>query len=133
MPMSDAIAEAKLRVENAKSLVRSLQLEMPQLKADALQNSRGGWVLYNRKKKEFTGALAELGAAKADLTKLSGTGGGDPRWNLLRKAWLLLNRMQESGVDIGDEGQELIDDIEFHVPAAKLQAAIEEDTNSKEG
>lgn len=115
--------DVKVRVEELKTLVRTLQDQLPQAKADANLGKRGGWPEYSSLKRRWTTAVNDLGKAKADLVKLSGTTGGDPRWELCQRAWRVLNRLDEAGIDIGDDGHQLLDDIEFHVPASKLDPA----------
>ena len=63
---------------------------------------------------------------KLELTKLCGTTGSDPRWDLVRRAYAVLTRLDDAGVDIGEHGAKLLDDIEFHVPQSKLSETLEE-------
>ena len=126
----DRVIETKTRVEAIKVRVRALQVSLADAKALAegqWPRQAGTWGAYQRKKREWQEAVNELGAAKLELTKLSGTSGGDPRWALLRKAWRVLNELEERGVVLGDRGEALMEDIEFHVPLAKLHEEEDDD------
>ena len=117
------IIDTKARVEALKCTVRDLQSALTDAKALAegqWPRRPGTWQTYQRLKKEWQRAVNDLSAAKVELTKLSGTTGSDPRWQLLREAWHVLSAIEESGVDIGERGHALLDDIEFHVPHSKL-------------
>ncbi len=56
--------------------------------------------------------------AKDELRRLSGTHTGDPKWALIARCYRFLNALDESA--LGDEGEALLQEIEFHVPPAKL-------------
>lgn len=120
--------EAKLLVETLRGKVARLQAEVGEKGADA----RGSFPrrpekfrAYENAKKDWQAAITELKAAKLKLARLEGSTGGDPKWALLREAWHVLNEIDERGVDIGERGHALLEEIEFHVPAAKLQEDIE--------
>lgn len=124
---NDRVAEVKARVEALKCKVREQQDALPELRLYADAGNRGAWAVYQKARREWQASLKLLSEAKVELVQLSGTGhGGDQKWRLIHRAWALLTRMQEAGTDIGEEGQALIDDIEFHVPVAKLQGALDE-------
>ncbi len=122
---------AKARVEDLKNQVRQLQGKI----AEAGALAKGTWPRrrslfdeYDRLKKQLPPLVAKLGEAKRELSELSGTDGGDPKWKLAVRAWRVLNELEEAGVEIGEKGRALLDDIEFHVPLAKLHEPETEDT-----
>lgn len=124
----DRAKDVKRRVEALKVDVLRLQSELPELRMRAEGRLPGGWTAYNEKKKAWTAAMTQLCEAKAELRELSGTTGGDPKWDLIRVAYRVLTRLDEAGIDIGTEGAQLLADIEFHVPTSKLAAALEGDS-----
>lgn len=118
-------AEQKLLVEALKSKVMRLQAETAERGAAAkgsFPRRSSLFTAWEVKKKEHQAAIEELRAAKAVLVRLSGTDGSDPKWALAREAWHVLNELDERGVDIGERGQALLDEIEFHVPLSMLHA-----------
>lgn len=125
VPM-DRVADAKVRVEELRRHVRTLQDELANLpKPPAKGFERSMSDAFWEKRKTLRGAWIkacnELGEAKAELAKLSGTNGSDPKWALIAGAWRVLNRLDEAGVDIGEDGRALLDSIAFHVPLSKLE------------
>lgn len=118
--------EAKVLVEVLKGKVARLQAEVGEkgaLAKGSFPRSRDKFAAWERAKKDWQAAMAELRAAKETLAKLSTSSslnGSDPKWDLIREAWHVLNELEERGVDIGDRAEALIEDIEFHVPAWKL-------------
>lgn len=120
---NERVLEVKGRVEALKVLVRQLQSELADAKPlteGQWPRQAGTWQRYQRLKTEWRTAVDRLGAAKLELSKLSGTSGGDPRWALLREAWRVLNELEERGVELGERAEALMNDIEFHVPLSKL-------------
>lgn len=117
----ERVLDVKARVEEAKALVRALQLELTEhsCKAGSMR-ARDFFRQRDNIKRRMNAALAELERHKKELRALSGTTGSDPRWALLARTWRYLNALEDSGVKLGDEGQALLDAIEFHVPTAKL-------------
>lgn len=124
-PVDSPMAIARERVDKLKARIRDIQAQMPQAKADAVTGMRHGWQGLDNLKKRLRQTLDEYAGAKADLIRLCGTTGADPKWELLSKTWVVLSRLEESGVDIGEMGRDIVTDIEFHVPASKLKMAIE--------
>lgn len=124
--------EAKALVESLKIRVDEMNRAFPQLKADAQTGMRGGWRALDAHRKEHRQVLAQLRTAKIDLAKLSGTTGTDPKWQLIARGWSVLIGLENAGVDIGERGRALVEDIEFHVPNAKLeeQAAADAEADS---
>ena len=118
---NERLLAVKTKMEALKVRVRELQAELPQYKADAEMGRRGGWTKYREMKQRWQAAVDQLGQLKLELIALSGTG-SDPKWGLIAEAWRILDALEESGVDIGERGRKLLDDIEFHVPMSKLQA-----------
>jgi hypothetical protein len=132
---SDRVTEVKARVEALKTRVRTLQAQLPEAKIaaeGAYPRNESRWAYYRRLKKDWLTATNELSVAKVELTKLCGTTGGDPKWDLIREAWHVLVGLDEAGVDIGDRGHALIDEIEFHVPANKLRADMTRESSPSE-
>lgn len=119
----DRVPEVKARVESLKARVRTLQAALGEARALAegqWPRQPRTWQAYQQAKRDYASALNDLSAAKVELTTLSGVTGSDPRWRLLCEAWYVLSTLDEAGVDIGERGHALIDDIEFHVPHSKL-------------
>ncbi len=121
---------AKARVEALKRKVAEHQAKV----AAAGAAAKGAWPRrrslfdeYDRLKSLTPKVHAELAQAKLELTELSGTDGGDPKWKLLVRAWRVLNELEEAGIEIGEKGRALLDDIEFHVPHSKLHEPETED------
>jgi hypothetical protein len=120
MTDGDRTAELKAAVDKCKAEVRDAQEALEGLKGRAHAGARGGWAEFERAKRRWKNALRALSEAKVALIRVTGTTGSDPRWLLIRDAWRVLNRLQESGIAIGGDGEKLLDEIEFHVPASKL-------------
>ncbi len=124
MPSDGARAlEVKTRVEALKERVRTLQGDLPAAKMQAESSyprRQSSWDAYHAMRKSWSEAVRDLGAAKLELTRLSGTTGTDPRWKLVYEAYHLLSTLDEGGVDIGKRGEDLLEAIEFHCPTAKL-------------
>ena len=123
------VGEVKARVEALKTKVEEAQARV----AEASALARGSyprrdslWRDFERRKREWTAVVTELRKAKAELASLSGTNGSDPKWKLICEAWHVLSALDEAGVDIGERGHALIDDIEFHVPHSKLFDVVKE-------
>ena len=124
---SQRAKEAKLHVEMLKAKVARLQTQTAEHGAAAkgsFPRRPSLFAAWEASKKELHAAVADLQAAKATLVRLSGTTGSDPKWVLLREAWHVLTALDEAGIDIGERGHALIDEIEFHVPLAKLHEDI---------
>ena len=122
---TDRIFEVKSRVEALKTKVRTLLEQVSDAKVvleSKWPRSKHDFQTHARAKAALRVAQNELANAKLELTKLSGTTGGDPRWKLLRETWHVLNELEERGVELGDRAEALLEEIEFHVPAAALQA-----------
>ena len=123
----ERIGEVKRLVEQYKCAVRDTNEEMHQHRLKQGVMPVGRWhELRNRISNRLRMQQKLLGEAKAELSKLSGTTGGDPKWAMLVTAYRVLHRLDEAGTDIGKDGQKLLDDLEFHVPLAKLAEAIEQ-------
>lgn len=125
MTLDARLIAAKTHVEAMKTRVRELQAalsEAKQLAEGQWPRQPATWRAYQSKKKEWQAALNDLSDAKLELVRLSGTSGGDPRWILIREAWHVLNELDERGVVLGERGEALMDEIEFHVPHSKLHA-----------
>lgn len=123
--------EQKLLVETLKSKVTRLQAEAGEKGAAAkgsFPRSPEKFRQWEKAKTQLKAAQLELGNVKQKLARLCGTTGTDPKWLLLREAWHVLNEIEERGVDIGERAHALLDEIEFHVPAAKLQEDMERAT-----
>jgi hypothetical protein len=122
-PNMDRVAELKARVDELKAAVRDAQNELTLIKGSAEPD--GGkhyWQRLHAAKKSWNDCVRRLQEAKTDLVRVTGTTGSDPRWSLISDAWRLLQRLEDSGVDIGEDGRKLLDEIEFHIPASKLVA-----------
>jgi hypothetical protein len=116
----ERVQELKARVEEMKAAVRDAQSSVTVAKGQSMPGDKGYWKRVNDAKLHWNKCLKQLADAKADLVKVTGTTGSDPRWGLISSAWRLLQRLEDSGVDLGDDGRKLLDDIEFHIPMAKL-------------
>lgn len=116
------VIAAREEVERCKKVVRDLNLEMQLAKG----RSTTTWRQMAARKEDFNRACSALKDAKIKLVKLSGTTGHDQRWILVTRSYAVLCKLDEAGVDIGEIGRKLIEDIEFHVPLSKLEAAIQE-------
>lgn len=124
---NERVKEVKIKVDGLKASVVALQAQVAEagnLAKGTVPSRRAYWDAYSERKKALASAQEKLREAKAELTRLAGTTGSDPRWTLLREAWHVLSALDEAGVDIGERGHALIDDIEFHVPHAKLHEDI---------
>jgi len=124
----DRILDVKARIEELKGLVLDVQNQLSDRNMVDGRGKRMAFLDWNARKQDLKKKHAELldrlRAEKHELRKLSGTG-EDPKWELIKKAYVILSQLDEQGVDIGERGHALIDDIEFHVPFAKLQEAME--------
>ena len=123
--MSERVAELKIVLEERRANVAKAQDYLAQLKAHGSPRERvdapnGYWSRVRAAKRHLSECLERLRAARADIVRVSGTTGSDPRWTLIRDAWRLLQRLEDDGVDLGEDGQKLLDEIEFHVPASRL-------------
>jgi hypothetical protein len=120
--MSDGerVAELKAELDRCKAEVRAAQEALSGLRGRAEAGGRGGWPEYRAARKRWEDALRARSEAQLALVRVTGTTGSDPRWTLIRDAWRILNRLQDAGVDIGEDGEKLMNDIEFQVPASKL-------------
>jgi hypothetical protein len=121
--MDERQKEAKIRVEGLRASVAAAMAQV----AEARDRAKGTfprrdslYQAYSDRKKALASVQAQLREAKDELVKLSGTQGGDPKWDLIREAWHVLSALDEAGIDIGERGHALIDDIEFHVPHSRL-------------
>lgn len=124
---NERIVEVKARIDALKDECLKVQASLPLARGAAQQLHADGWSsrrAFVAAKDRLRKLQLDLRAAKLELTKLSGTTGTDPRWALLAKAYHVLQRLEEGGVDLGDDGRALCDDIEFHVPAHRLLAAV---------
>lgn len=124
---NERVKETKIRVDALKAEVTALMARV----AEARDLARGTvprrqslWSAYEQSKRALASSQEKLREANSELVRLAGTTGSDPRWTLLREAWHVLSRLDEDGVDIGERGHALIDEIEFHVPHAKLHEDI---------
>ncbi len=84
---------------------------------------------YDRKqtiKRTIVRTEGELAQVRADLRRYSSVG-RDPTRALLARAYQILDGLDEQGVDIGERGIELLEDIEAHVPPEMLVAAHDGD------
>ncbi len=127
VPVEDLerVMEVKHRVEALKSTVARLGTAMAVLgKCPTDTRSQSSWDTWrkerNRTKQELTKASENLRTAKTDLRRLSGTTGSDPKWGLIAEAYFVLEDLEEAGVDIGEKGHKLMDEIEFHVSPSRL-------------
>jgi len=116
----DRVAELKAKVDELKAAVRNAQDELTRIRGSAQPRGSGYWDRVAAAKKHWNECVRKLQAAKTDLVRVTGTTGSDPRWTLIRDAWRLLQRLEDQGIDLGEDGRKLLDDIEFHVPTAKL-------------
>jgi hypothetical protein len=116
----ERIQELKAQVEDLKAAVRDAQSKVTVAKGQSIPGDKGYWRRVNDAKDVHNKCLKRLADAKADLAKVAGTTGSDPRWALISGAWRLLQRLEDGGVDLGEDGRKLLDDIEFHIPMAKL-------------
>ena len=126
------ILEVKTKVEDLKARVRDLQADLPSYRQRADRGERGAADKYREMKRRLAMATDELKLAKTELVALSGNP-SDPKWSLIVEAWRVLEAVAASGVDIGERGQKLLEDIEFHVPPEKLLADEEEGEGEEEG
>lgn len=118
--------EVKRTVDERKEVVRTIQAQLEEHNA-FYSTSPQYWRKKSELKKRFNEAVSHLNVAKNELRALSGTGGGDPKWELIREAYRVLIRLEEAGIDIGERGSALLDSITFHVPASKLEEALGEE------
>jgi len=116
----DRVAELRDEVERRKAAVREAQDELTRVRGQAHPSGKLYWDNFHAAKRRWADSVQKLQAAKNDLIRVCGTTGSDPRWDLIRDAWRLLQRLEDSGVDLGDDGRKLLDDIEFHVPTSRL-------------
>ena len=66
-------------------------------------------------------AHKNLRIAKAELRELSGDGSiGDVKYNLIARCYVAMVRLEEMGTPLDDEITALCDEIERHVPIARL-------------
>ena len=130
--MSDSrerVLVVKEEIERLKGQVLELQNRLSNKNMVDGQGRRLAFTEWNRRrqelKQEHSQLLEKLRGAKQELRKLSGTTGTDPKWDLVKRAYVVLSDLDEKSVDIGEKGRLLLDEIEFHVPMAKLQEAME--------
>ncbi len=119
----DRVAELKARVDEAKAAVRDAQDKLTAIRGSVDPNGSGKnnyWPRFHAAKKHWNDCVKRLQEAKTDLIRVTGTTGSDPRWALIADAWRLLQRLEDSGVDLGEDGRALLDAIEFHIPTSKL-------------
>lgn len=121
---NERVKEVKIKVDGLKASVTAIMAQVAEARDRTIPRRESLWLAYDERKKALASVQEKLREAKAELVRLSGTTGSDPRWTLLREAWHVLSALDEAGVDIGDRGHALIDDIEFHVPHAKLHEDI---------
>jgi hypothetical protein len=126
------IAELKERIAELQLKVREAQdkLTLIRGRSDPTETQAKFQYRIADAKKWLNEAVLNLQKAKADLIKLSGVTGGDPRWDLIRDAWRYLQKLEDRGIDLGQDGAQLLNDIEFHIPASKL---LEVDQQKRNG
>ena len=115
----DRVVELKARVDGLKAEVRAAQDALTLIRGQGEPGVRN-WGRLHAAKRHWNECIKRLQQAKTDLVRVSGTTGSDPRWVLISGAWRLLQRLEDSGVDLGEDGRKLLDDIEFHIPQSKL-------------
>lgn len=111
------VAELKLAVERQKTLVAKLQEQQASLNDGSFRHGHWNQRRNLRQQKEI--ATAKLRELKSELARVSGMT-SDPRIDLLVRAHHLLDELADRGVDIGLEGEAIIDGIEFIVSAKRL-------------
>jgi hypothetical protein len=117
----DRVAELKARVDDLKAKCREAQDTLTLIKGTADPSGRNNyWKRFHAAKKHWNDCVRQLQEAKTDLVRATGTTGSDPRWHLIAEAWRLLQRLEDHGVDLGEDGRKLLDEIEFHIPTSKL-------------
>lgn len=117
----DRVAELKSRVDQCKADVREAQDALTLIKGSADPSGKNNyWARFHTAKKKWNDCIRKLQEAKTDLVRVTGTTGSDPRWELIRDAWRLLQGLEDSGVNLGEDGRKLLDEIEFHIPTSKL-------------
>lgn len=124
-PIKDRMVEVKERVEELKGKVVALQSSLGDKNMVDDRGRRLSAGEWNRQRQllkvQLANATEELREAKSELRKLSGTTGSNPLWEVVRKAYRVLLRLEEAGVEIGEDGREAMETIEFHVPFSKLE------------
>jgi hypothetical protein len=121
----DRVAELKAIVDERKHAVREAQDALTAVRGSSDPNGRTTyWPRFHAAKRHWNDCVRRLQEAKTDLVRVTGTTGSDPRWELIRDAWRLLQRLEDSGVDLGEDGRKLLDEIEFHVPSSKLVGGV---------
>lgn len=132
--MSDSrerVLQVKEEIERLKGQVLEFQNHLSDKNMVDVTGRRLPFAEWNRRRQDFKVKYAEtlelLRTRKQELRKLSGTSGTDPKWELIKRAYVLISNLDESNVDIGDKGRALLDEIEFHVPMSKLEEAMEND------
>lgn len=120
--IDEPVTVAKQYHEFCVKKVQDLQSEITSEKAKGRLASppRLAWL-----QKQVVTALADIRSAKQRLRALSGTSGHDTKWLLVARSHALLTSLTERGFDIGEHGRKLVADIEFHVPLARLDAAMQ--------
>lgn len=127
----ERVLQVKEEIERLKGQVLELQNLLSDKNMVDVTGRRLPFHEWNRRRQEFktkySSLLEHLRERKQELRKLSGTGGTDPKWELVKRAYALISALDEKNIDIGDKGRELLDEIEFHVPMSKLEEAMEND------
>lgn len=117
------LTEAGCQLQEAKARVREVQEELAAL--NGTPDVLGFWKRKQDIKKRLAFALRCLDERKVEVRALSGGSGTDPKWVLLAKCHRVLTRLDEADVDIGEDGQDVLDQIEFHVAPALLMRGNE--------
>ena len=129
MGLDEKQLQAKTSVERRKARIAQLQAQMREM-AQKVSSTPRYWHERRMLQSQLTKEIALLSEDKIRLSTLCGTTGNSPKWLLTARAYRLLSRLEDQGVDIGEEGEQLLSDIEFHMPLAQLQEPQKPETGT---
>lgn len=134
MAAPSRMLEVRELLDEAKSNLRRIQQQQANPNLCDRHGRRLTWheaaIRKNDLRIEFEKAVDVANLLKAELRKLSEATGGDPRWKLIRDAYRAITRLDEAGVEIGEDGRAFLDSAEFHCPMAQLMPRDGEEPGS---